>query len=537
MEKTIYSSINRILLSVILIFSFSISSIAQGTMVTGGTTLKVVSGTTVTETVALTMESGAAVNNSGTIVLKGNLDDQNTTPTNLGNGTFDFAGTSAQTITGQNIMNNVIVENAAGLVIGGNTEIDGQLTLTSGLVTLGSNNLLLGPLASIIGTPTALNMIVPTGTGLLQKQFTDGTGVARNFTFPVGDNTVTAEYSPVTLNFTTGTFASGITGVNLVNSAYTGMTGSYLKRYWNVTQSGISAFSCNAQFNYVAADVTGTEANIYGIRVSPNLATYSAANTGSHYLTTNALTSFGTFTGGLGAMQTGSLTAFLQGPYNLTNHNMNTTLTTLPLGTRSDNTKFPTNQPYNGTPWNYAGTESVASLPANTVDWVLVELRHASTPANATSGTVIGRRAGFLLQNGSIVDLDGTALKFSNVGSFSDNLYIVVYHRNHMAIMAANAVTKDANQVYNYNYSSGSTQVYGGISGSKQVDASPVVWATISGDANADNHIWSNDNDIYVSQYFLSGRYISSDFNMDKNVWSNDYDLFVSNYFLSNILP
>jgi hypothetical protein len=502
MRKTIYNRLSGIVLLAILFYGLSICSTAQGTM-----------------------------------VLKGNLDNQNVSQSDLGIGTLEFSGTSHQYIIGLNKMNNVTVNNSKGLGIQGNTEVDGVLALTGGLVTLGSNNLLLGPSATVNGTPTATNMVVPTGSGLLQKQFPDGTGVSGSFTYPVGDSTGTAEYSPVTLNFTTGNFTTGcIAGVNLVNSAYSGLTGDYLSRYWNLSQSGITSFNCNAQFNYVPADINGTEANIYCIRVNPSLATYSAANTSSHYLTASGLTSLGTFTGGLRALQTG-LTAFLQGPYNATNHNMNTTLTTLPLGDRSDKTKFPNNQPYNIAPWNYAGTESVGSLPANTVDWVLVELRHASTASAATSATVLGRRAAFLLKTGSIVDLDGTSLKFRNLPAFSDNLYVVVRHRNHMAVMAANAVTMDANQVYVYDYSTGSGKIYGGIAGCKQVDTSPVVWALLSGDANADNHIWSNDNNVYISQYYLSSRYLAADFNMDKNVWSNDNNLFVGNYYRSNLLP
>lgn len=519
----------------ILICGFSLTSGAQGTQVTGTTTFKVQTGTTVVNSGDMAL-SGGSIDNSGTIILSGNLENLTGSTATLGSGTIQFAGSSQQTISGQNIFGNVTVGNAAGLVIGGNTEVDGQLTLTSGLVTLGTYNLLLGPAATIVGTPTASNMIVPVGTGQLQKQFTDGTGVTRSFTYPVGDNTVTAEYSPVTLNFTTGTFASGIAGVNLVNAAYTGMTGSYLKRYWNITQTGISAFSCNAQFNYLTSDVTGTEASIYGVRVSPVLSTYSAANTGSHFLTTNALSSFGTFTGGLGQMQTG-LTAFLQGPYNGTSHAMNTTLTTLPLGDRSDNTKFPNNQPYNIAPWSYAGTESIVSLPANTVDWVLVELRHAATAATATSGTILGRRAAFLLNTGAIVDLDGTALKFKNLPGFSDNLYIVVYHRNHMAIMAANAVTTDANQVYNYNYSTASTQVYGGTNGYSQIDSSPVRWGMVSGDGDNDKTIQGSDYVIWSSSFGLFPIYIQGDYDMDKQVQGSDYVNWSSNFGKTGIIP
>jgi len=324
----------------------------------------------------------------------------------------------------------------------------------------------------------------------------------------------------------------------LVNASYPGLTGDHLNRYWTVSASNITGFSCDARFEYVPADVIGNESNISCIRIDPNLATYFPTNTTSHYLTANGLTSFGTFTGGLGAAQTG-LTAFLQGPYNGTNHNMNNTLTTLPLGDRSDLTKFPNNQPYNLAPWNYSGTESVGSLPANAVDWVLVELRHAGSSAAATSITVLGRRAAFILKNGSIVDLDGTSLKFKNLPAFSDNLYIVVYHRNHMAIMAKNALTRDANQVYNYDYSTGPTQVYGGTNGYLQIDTNPGRWGMVAGDADANNMILGNDyTDFWIPSFNTVNKYMPADFNMDSNVLGNDYtDFWITNFNKINVLP
>ncbi|MBM3435323.1 MAG: hypothetical protein FJY07_03785, partial [Bacteroidetes bacterium] len=54
---------------------------------------------------------------------------------------------------------------------------------------------------------------------------------------------------------------------------------------------------------------------------------------------------------------------------------------------------LPLSQPFNIAPWNYAGTESVASIPSNNVvDWVLVELRDAANAASATTATRIARQ-------------------------------------------------------------------------------------------------------------------------------------------------
>lgn len=63
---------------------------------------------------------------------------------------------------------------------------------------------------------------------------------------------------------------------------------------------------------------------------------------------------------------------------------MNTDLTSL--------TGFPLSQPYNLSPWNYTGTESVARIPENVADWVPVKLRDTPCSATATAGRVIRKR-------------------------------------------------------------------------------------------------------------------------------------------------
>ena len=173
------------------------------------------------------------------------------------------------------------------------------MTLTNGLVTLGTYNLLLGPAASVSGTPAASKMVVPTLTGQLQKEYPPAGG---SFTFPVGDADGTAEYSPVTLAFNSGTFAAGnYAGVSLTDAQYAGTATSYLTRYWNVTQSGITGFSCNSTFQYVDADVVGTESDIFCTRVvAAPFTAFNAASTATNEITAHGLSAFGTFTGNLG---------------------------------------------------------------------------------------------------------------------------------------------------------------------------------------------------------------------------------------------
>jgi hypothetical protein len=233
----------------------------------------------------------------------------------LGPGTFIFAGTTVQSISGPNSFANLTIDNSSGLMVNSDTKVTGTLTLTNGLIILGSSNLILGSSATVAGTPSANSMIVATGTGQLMKTFT-GTG---SFIYPVGDNTGTTEYSPVTLAFTSGTFGTDANvGVNLVNAKYPydSITGNYINRYWTITQQNTTGFSCNATFQYLAADIVGTESQIYCEKVNLlPIVEYSLANTITHQLTATGLTSFSTFTGNRAQYKYLALKCFLEGLY------------------------------------------------------------------------------------------------------------------------------------------------------------------------------------------------------------------------------
>jgi len=235
--------------------------------------------------------------------------------TSLGPGTFVFAGTAAQSISGPNAFANLTINNSNGLTVNSDTKVNGILSLTNGLITLGASNLILGSSATVAGTPSTNSMIVATSTGQLMRTFT----IPGSFTYPVGDNTGTVEYSPVTLAFTSGTFGTDANvGVNLVNAKYSydSVTGSYINRYWTITQQNITGFSCNATFQYMSADIVGTESQIYCEKVNPlPVVEYNLANTGSHQLTATGLTSFSTFTGNRAQYKYLTLKCFLEGLY------------------------------------------------------------------------------------------------------------------------------------------------------------------------------------------------------------------------------
>jgi hypothetical protein len=261
-----------------------------------GTTIMINPGTIVFEYGNAAVLTGGDIDNYGTLIIKGNLVNGNTTTTDLGPGTIEFSGTAPQTITGLNIFGNLKLSNSSGLTILDDQRVNGALTLTSGLINLGTSgekNLLLGPTASVAGTPSATAMVVVTGSGELRKEFAGLT----SFTFPVGDADVTADYSPVTADFTQGTFGTdNYLGINLKNMRDPALaTANYLNRYWTLNSSGITNINCNLTFNFVDTDVIGTKDDLYCLKTLPVLETYDKWGSGNQL--TGTITSFNRFTG------------------------------------------------------------------------------------------------------------------------------------------------------------------------------------------------------------------------------------------------
>ena len=145
--------------------------------------------------------------------------------------------------------------------------------------------------------------------------------------------------------------------------------------------------------------------------------------------------------------------------------------------------------PYN-TINNHNGSESVtdeSDIPADAVDWVLVELREvgvAESAADADDATRVGSAAGFLMNDGRIVATDGTSdLTISLSGNTGAEFFVVVYHRNHLPIMSKAAVTESGGK-YSIDLSA-SANVY---------EAADAV-STLSGSSKVGMHAGDTDND------------------------------------------
>jgi lysophospholipase L1-like esterase len=211
-----------------------------------------------------------------------------------------------------------------------------------------------------------------------------------------------------------------------------------------------------------------------------------------------------------------ALKVYLQGPYS-GGDSMFTTL--------NQNENIPLSQPYNIAPWNYNGDERVAAIPPGVVDWILVELRKGTS-----SSSRVARRAAFLKQDGSIVDLDGISqVKFKNITA--GGYYVVIMHRNHLAVMSADTVSIPNLNVYDFTESQ--SKAYGtnpmtNLGGGK--------YGMIVGDNNNDGVISVSDYNEIAKHLSQKGYYIPDD-NMNGIVSLSDYNFVAGNLFKYSQVP
>ena len=198
----------------------------------------------------------------------------------------------------------------------------------------------------------------------------------------------------------------------------------------------------------------------------------------------------------------------LEGPFNILN--MKTEL--------NDNELIPNEQPYDTLPWNYNGTETItAPVETDIVDWVYVVFRETDGDAStATSDKFLDHQAAILLADGSIVGPDGvTPVLYT--GNITQNLYVLIYHRNHLGIMSSIPLTESKGS-FIYDFTNDITKAYG--DGLKSLGGG--IYGMIGGDSDGNGTVDSNDKDVNWSNKAGSAGYFGSDLNMDSQVNNPD---------------
>jgi PKD repeat protein len=352
-------------------------------------------------------------------------------------------------------------------------------------------------------------------------------------------------FSPTTVTFTGGTDATsmepqviftveGSYTVTLIATNEGGSDSETKNNFINIPYPPVTDFFADITTPYIGqtvyfTDLTTNNPSMWNWNFNPNTVTYMG---GTSFSSQNPQVQFnanGPYTVILMASGTSGsdtktktdyilvqnamidldITVYLEGPFNGTGMTPNL------------NGILPLSQPYNVSPWNYAGTENVPAIPnPNIVDWLLVELRDASDAGSATAATIMDRQAAFLLSNGKVVAMDGSShLQFNN--ALTQQLFVVIWHRNHIGVMSSDFLFESAG-TYAYDFSTGATQAYGTSDAHKQI--APGIWGMMGGDGNGDGSVTETDKSpIWESESGNQG-YLNSDYNLDRQSDNKDKD-------------
>jgi hypothetical protein len=271
----------------------------------------------------------------------------------------------------------------------------------------------------------------------------------------------------------------------------------FISRYWDIDATGIGGYSNTMTGTYIPADLTGTGSLVKGAVHDGTEWSYAGAAAGSNTVTGSTDDAMADFSG-TNFFGKADLIAYLQGPYS--SGSMTTLLENAP-------NLIPLNSPYADAP------ASVASIPADVVDWVKIELREVGNPSN-----VLGKASVFIKDNGTIVGLDGTSLP--QVKNGNPTSIVALFHRNHLAIRTPNTGLDVVNPIL-HNFSTGLSQAYDNpaLSNDAMIDMGGGVFGLWRGNVNGDLNLNALDfgltkNNTNPSQ---SGVYSPYDVNLDRN--------------------
>jgi len=165
-------------------------------------------------------------------------------------------------------------------------------------------------------------------------------------------------------------------------------------------------------------------------------------------------------------------------------------------------------------PYDTLAPRTVDSIPEGVTDWILVGLR------NKADSAAVSQQSFFLKSDGNIVDIDGTTTDLAMPGVGDGDYWIVVYHRNHLAVMSVAAQSLNSGSASAYDFTMGSDKFYGATVGAKELESG--VWGMITGDASGNGQVQNDDkNDYWQVQVGMAG-YQSADFNLNGQVQNDD---------------
>ncbi len=159
----------------------------------------------------------------------------------------------------------------------------------------------------------------------------------------------------------------------------------------------------------------------------------------------------------------------------------------------------------------YVDQRQVAAIPADVVDWVFLQIRQDLNGPDVASKSV------FLEKDGDLINDDGSQAEVTMKSiSGTDNYYMIVRHKNHLAVMSSSAPALNTTSSAQYNFSSGQSQAYNSGGDPPMADLGSSVYGMRAGDSDRDNDTDMQDFVLWFGENGGAPGYtLTSDFNLD----------------------
>jgi hypothetical protein len=493
---------------------FSFANFAEAQLYNNGATITIQNNAYVTVMGEFKNNTGT-VTNDGKIEVQGNFINTGTYNSTGAEDSLLLTGSGPDTITlGSASINYLTIAKSTAtdiIRLGGDAIISKKLDYTSGILT---TDPILNPSFKLISPTTAVYNFAA-GAEIIGSVKRTGwaNGATNVFNQPNMQVSTAAGTSPTDLTVTM--IPQNFGGDPTQNERE-------VKRSYKFSQNGGTAFTADIRYPFLTSELnTNVEANLVPWKLVAaewnGLTTGATRDVLNHYVSYNAIPAADLLQEWKLAdpRYTFNVTANLAGAWN--GVDMNTTL--------NSTSTIPLAQPFN-TLYGYAGSESVGSIPnSNIVDWVLIEHRKPITgvASDALSSTRTGRKAGFLLKSGIVVDLDGVTPIFFDITK-QGTAFITLRHRNHLGVLS-NALSASTAGVFANDYSllANSYKAVGTPSNPVQLLSGGVKYGLWAGDANNNGTVNATDITIVKSAIAsLANGYLLTDINLSKTVNATD---------------